>query len=50
MPMTWVTRARVIPSRRSYLGLVGGLAGLQESLPLDGLAQEFDDPGVLGEV
>ena len=48
--MTWVTRARVIPSRRSYLGLVGGLAGLQESLPLDSLAQEFDDPGVLGSL
>lgn len=27
------------------VGLVGGLAGLQEGLPLDGLAEEFDHPG-----
>ena len=30
------------------LGLTGGLAGLQEGLPLDGLAKEFDDSGCLG--
>ena len=27
------------------LGLAGDVAGFQERLPLDGLAQEFDDPG-----
>ena len=36
------------PFPPGYLGLICGLAGLQERLPLDGLAQEFDDPGCLG--
>ena len=30
------------------LGPAGNLVGLQESLPLDGLAQEFDDSGCVG--
>ena len=29
-------------------GLVGGFAGLEEGLPLDGLAEDFGHPGHLG--
>ena len=44
MPMTWVTRARVIPAR---LAISAWLAASLDSrsLPLDGLAHEFKDPG-----
>gem|GEM_PF-1613790 len=30
------------------LGLAGGVTGFEEGLPLDGLAEEFDDPGRRG--
>ena len=30
------------------LGLAGDVAGFEEDLPLDGLAEEFDNPGRLG--
>ena len=33
------------PLSPGYSGLICGLGALQEPLPLDGLAQEFDDPG-----
>ena len=32
----------------SNVGLIGDLVGLNESLPLDGLPEEFDDSGGLG--
>jgi hypothetical protein len=48
IPMTWVTRARVMPSRRAMAAWLGGLAGRQQGLPLDGLAEELHHPGRLG--
>ena len=45
IPMIWVTRARVNALTTCDLSLICRLAGLKEGLPLDGLAQEFDDPG-----
>lgn len=45
MPMIWSDAGAGDPLSPGDVGLVGGLAGLQEGLPLDGLAEEFDHPG-----
>lgn len=49
MPMTWVTRARVMPPLAAGdIGLDGGLPGFEVGLPLDGLPQKFNHSGRIG--
>jgi hypothetical protein len=43
--MIWVTRARAIAFPAGDGGLVTGLAGLKEGLPIQSLAKELDHAG-----
>ena len=38
------------PLLRGNIRLSGNLSGFQESFPLDGFSEEFDDPGRLGHL